>query len=50
MIESGNRGPKAEPKARVFISYSRKDMGIADNLEASLKERGCERLIDRDEI
>jgi formylglycine-generating enzyme required for sulfatase activity len=50
MNESSNLGPKAEPKARVFISYSRKDMGFADNLEAALKARGFEPLIDRTEI
>jgi len=38
------------PKARVFISYSRKDMAVADRLEAALKERGFEPLIDRSEI
>ena len=37
-------------KARVFISYSRKDMGFADRLEAALKARGFEPLIDRTEI
>jgi hypothetical protein len=35
MIESG-RGPKAEPKAKVFISYSRYDMDFADHLEAAI--------------
>jgi formylglycine-generating enzyme required for sulfatase activity len=50
MNESSKRGPGAEPKARVFISYSRKDMGFADNLEAALKARGFEPLIDRTEI
>jgi hypothetical protein len=50
MIESGNPGAKAEPKARVFISYSRKDMDFADQLEAALKTRGFEPLIDRTEI
>jgi formylglycine-generating enzyme required for sulfatase activity len=39
-----------EPNARVFISYSRKDMGFADRLEAALKHRGFEPLIDRTEI
>jgi formylglycine-generating enzyme required for sulfatase activity len=39
-----------EPKARVFISYSRKDMAFADRLEAALKTRGFEPLIDRTEI
>jgi formylglycine-generating enzyme required for sulfatase activity len=42
----------AEPggEARVFISYSRKDMGFVDRLEAALKARGLEPLIDRAEI
>ena len=35
---------------RVFISYSRKDMAFADRLEAALKARGFEPLIDREEI
>ncbi len=38
------------PKARVFISYSRKDMAFADRLEAALKARGFEPLIDHSEI
>src|SRR5882757_5138165 len=38
------------PKARVFISYSRKDLAFADRLEAALKARGFEPLIDRTEI
>src|ERR1700704_3570515 len=37
-------------KARVFISYSRKDLGFADRLEAALRTRGFEALIDRSEI
>jgi formylglycine-generating enzyme required for sulfatase activity len=37
-------------KTRVFISYSRKDMAFADRLEATLKARGFEVLIDREEI
>ena len=40
----------AEPRARVFISYSRKDMAFADRLEAALKARGFDPLIDRTEI
>jgi WD40 repeat protein len=39
-----------EPKAKVFISYSRKDIDFADKLEAALKARGFETLIDREEI
>jgi formylglycine-generating enzyme required for sulfatase activity len=38
------------PKAKIFISYSRKDMAFADRLEMALKARGFEPLIDRDEI
>jgi formylglycine-generating enzyme required for sulfatase activity len=39
-----------ETKTRVFISYSRKDMAFADKLEAALRGRGFEVLIDRQEI
>jgi hypothetical protein len=39
-----------ETKTKVFISYSRKDMEFADKLEAALKARGFEVLIDRQEI
>jgi hypothetical protein len=39
-----------ETKAKIFISYSRKDMGFVDRLEAALKARGVEPLIDRTEI
>jgi tetratricopeptide (TPR) repeat protein len=39
-----------ESKAKVFISYSRKDMAFADRLEAALKARGFEPLIDRSDI
>jgi formylglycine-generating enzyme required for sulfatase activity len=38
------------PAARIFISYSRKDMAFVDRLEAALKARGLEPLIDRAEI
>jgi hypothetical protein len=41
---------EVQPKAKVFISYSRKDMVFADKLEAALKVRGFEPLIDRSEI
>jgi hypothetical protein len=37
-------------KAKVFISYSRRDMAFADRIEAALKARGFEPLIDRSEI
>src|SRR6516162_10094626 len=38
------------PKAKIFISYSRKDMAFVDRLETALKARGFEPLIDRTEI
>ena len=41
---------ETQTKTRVFISYSRKDMAFADKLEAALKARGFEVLIDREEI
>jgi hypothetical protein len=39
-----------QSKAKVFISYSRKDMAFADRLETALKARAFEPLIDRNEI
>jgi tetratricopeptide (TPR) repeat protein len=40
----------SEPKAKIFVSYSRKDIAFADQLEPALKARGFEPLIDRTEI
>src|SRR5262245_12900594 len=37
-------------KARIFVSYSRKDLAFADRLDAALRARGFEPLIDRTEI
>src|SRR5580704_1198998 len=39
-----------QTKAKIFISYSRKDMAFADRLDASLRSHGFEPLIDRSEI
>jgi WD40 repeat protein len=50
MVENAAQMRQVEPKTRVFISYSRKDMAFADRLEAALKARGFEPLIDRTEI
>jgi formylglycine-generating enzyme required for sulfatase activity len=50
MIADAEQALKVEPSARIFISYSRKDMPFADRLEAALKARGFETLIDRAEI
>lgn len=44
------KGPERSSAARIFISYSRKDAAFADRLEAALKARGFEPLIDRAEI
>jgi hypothetical protein len=35
-----------QSKAKVFISYSRKDIAFAERLEAALKARGFEPLIN----
>jgi WD40 repeat protein len=43
-------GGKGQPKAKIFISYSRKDLAFADRLEVGLKARGFDTLIDRAEI
>jgi formylglycine-generating enzyme required for sulfatase activity len=39
-----------ETGTKVFISYSRKNIEFADKLDAALKRRGFEALIDREEI
>jgi tetratricopeptide (TPR) repeat protein len=39
-----------QSKAKVFISYSRKDIAFADRLDAALRARGFEPLIDRTDI
>jgi WD40 repeat protein len=50
MVANAAQTREVEPKTRVFISYSRRDMAFADRLEAALKARGFEPLIDRTEI
>jgi WD40 repeat protein len=49
-VEFASDANDTAPKARIFISYSRKDLAFADRLEAALKTRGFEPLIDRTEI
>src|SRR6516165_2929538 len=51
-MAAGSAGKKLEDqsKAKVFISYSRKDMAFADRLETALKARGFEPLMDRTDI
>ena len=50
MVIEAERAQAVERKTRIFISYSRKDMAFTDRLEAALKGRGFELLIDRTEI
>ena len=50
MAAEAEQTQDAEPKAKIFISYSRKDLAFADRLEAGLKARGFDTLIDRSEI
>jgi tetratricopeptide (TPR) repeat protein len=40
----------AQSEAKVFISYSRKDIAFADQLDGALKARSFETLIDRTDI
>ena len=44
------RDSGASGSAKVFISYSRKDLAFVERLDAALRERGVEPLIDRSEI
>src|ERR1700741_2145838 len=50
MAADAERAGGTEAKAKIFISYSRKDMAFVDRLEPALKARGFEPLIDRAEI
>jgi formylglycine-generating enzyme required for sulfatase activity len=50
MALASEQARDVEAKAKIFISYSRKDMAFADRLEAALKARGFEPMIDRTEI
>ena len=50
MVANSEQAPDDVLKAKIFISYSRKDMAFVDRLEPALKSRGFEPLIDRAEI
>ena len=50
MVADPAKADVKSKNARVFISYSRKDMAFVDRLEAALKARNIEPLIDRTEI
>ena len=39
-----------QPKTRAFVSYARADLAFVERLEAALKARGIETLIDKTEI
>jgi WD40 repeat protein len=43
-------GSSKESRIKVFLSYSRVDVGFADRLEPELKSKGIEILIDRSQI
>src|SRR5262245_8373708 len=49
-LDADTRGSGEQSKAKVFISYSRKDMAFADRLEQALKTRGFESFVDRQDI
>jgi hypothetical protein len=48
--DAAGQEPEGQSKAKVFISYSRKDIRFADRLDLALKARGFEPLIDRTDI
>jgi formylglycine-generating enzyme required for sulfatase activity len=50
MTESGNRGLEAEAKAKIFISYSRKDETFAQELVAGLEITGFQPYLDKHDI
>ena len=45
-MTDGTAQQSDQSKAKVFISYSRKDIEFADRLDAALKARGFEPLRD----
>src|SRR6516164_2710812 len=49
-MTDGTAQQSNQSKAKVFISYGRKDIAFADRLDAALKARGFEPLIDRIDI
>jgi formylglycine-generating enzyme required for sulfatase activity len=50
VVAKAESAQETEPKSKIFIPYSRKDMAFADRLEGALKARGFETLIDRAQI
>ena len=41
---------EVEPNAKIFISYSRRDIAFADRLEAAIKPRGRRSTAPRSEL
>jgi WD40 repeat protein len=50
MTRDGASARDVQLRAKIFISYSRKDIAFVNKLEAALKARAFEPLIDRTEI
>jgi formylglycine-generating enzyme required for sulfatase activity len=50
MVANFEQMQDERPKAKIFISYSRQDMAFVDRLEAALRARNFDPLIDRTEI
>jgi len=50
MVAAAEQAPGSQPKAKIFVSYSRRDMAFVDRLEEALRAREFDPLIDRAEI
>jgi len=50
MATNNMNGQDAAPTAKIFFSYSRKDMAFVDRLEPALVARGFAALIDRQQV
>src|SRR3954452_98428 len=50
MSDTAAQGTGQPWKGKVFLSYSRKHIAFVDQLDAALKARGFEPLIDRSDI
>jgi len=50
MTADSEYSENAETKARIFVSYSRKDLAAADRLVSALKAAGFEAYLDRQDI
>jgi hypothetical protein len=49
-VEPITKASEADTKAKIFICYSRRDLDFAERLDAALRDRGFEPLIDQTEI